>query len=191
MSGLVKAMRGPLLSGPLGSASSLTALARWTSGLSPVVVLGPLWLGKAMSETGRVLMLVEPDERPVAVRARRRATKISKPLEIALAGVELPLRAGSLAALVVENAAGLEEADAVRWMEALAPCLRPGGRLIAADATSSKAAAARVAGVFLSAALIDLVQEWPRDGVVLTVGVAPAAPVAAARFPAAAAVTAV
>jgi hypothetical protein len=44
-----------------------------------------------------------------------------------------------------------------------------------------------VAAVFLSAALIDLGQDWPRDGVVLTTGVAPAASIAAARFDAAAA----
>ena len=42
--------------------------------------------------------------------------------------------------------------------------------------------AARVAGVFLSAALVELIQEWPRDGVVLTVGTAPAAKVVTARF---------
>ena len=73
-------------------------------------------------------------------------------------------------------------AEAERWIAALAPLLRPGGRLIAADATSSDAAAARVAGAFLAAALTDIVQEWPREGAVLTVGVAPAAAVVAARF---------
>ena len=62
------------------------------------------------------------------------------------------------------------------------PLLRPGGRLIAADATSSDAAAARVAGAFLAAALLEIVQEWPREGAVLTVGIAPAASVTAARF---------
>ena len=43
-------------------------------------------------------------------------------------------------------------------------------------------AAARVAGAFLAAALLDIVQEWPREGAVLTVGIAPAAAVTAARF---------
>jgi hypothetical protein len=178
-------MRGPLLSGPLGSASALHALARWTTDAErrgPLVVLGPLWLGDRLAAASPVLMLVEPQDRPSVLRTRRRAAKASRPLEIAMAAADLPLRPGSLGALVVENAAGLGLDEAVRWIGALAPCLRPGGRLIAADATSSKAAAARVAGVFLSAALIELVQEWPRDGVVLTVGVAPAAPVAAARF---------
>jgi hypothetical protein len=176
------AIRGPLLSGPLGSTSALQALARWTAGLDPVVVLGPLWLGGALASSQRVLLLVESDDRPAIGRARRRAARSGRQLQIALAAAELPLRPGSLGALVIENAAGLAAPQAERWVEALAPCLRAGGRLIAADATSSTGAAARVAGVFLSAALIDLTQEWPRDGVVLTVGVAPAAAIFAARF---------
>jgi hypothetical protein len=175
-------MRGPILSGPLGSAAALQALARLTAGFDPVVLLGPLWLGVALATSAPVLMLVEPEDRAAVGRARRRAIKASRPLEIALAAAELPLRPGSLGAMVVENVAGLSPAEAARWIEALVPCLRPGGRLVAADATSSGEAAARVAGVFLSAALIDPAQEWPRDGVVLTVGVAPPAPIVAARF---------
>jgi hypothetical protein len=83
---------------------------------------------------------------------------------------------------VVENVGGLQDDEAARWLAALVPCLRPGGRLIAADATSSTAAAARVAGAFLSAALSEIVQEWPRDGALLTIGVAPTASIVAARF---------
>src|SRR5204863_4643528 len=98
----------------------------------------------------------------------------------------LPLGRGVLAALVVENVGGLQEDEAIRWLAALVPCLRPGGRLIAADATSSTAAAARVAGAFLSSALTEIAQEWPRDGALLTIGVAPAPSVLTARFPAAA-----
>jgi hypothetical protein len=178
-------MRGPLLSGPLGSAAALQAMARWSTGLvpeSPAVVLGPLWLGEALAATGRVLMLVEPDHRAALARVRRRAARAKRPLQIALAAAELPLRPGSLGLLVVENVAGLPTDEAARWLAALAPCLRPGGRLLAADATSSTEAAARVAGVFLSAALVDIVQERPRDGVVLTVGLGPAAAITAARF---------
>src|SRR5262249_59582734 len=100
-----------------------------------------------------------------------------------LAAAELPLGRGTLPALVVENVGGLQDDEAVGWLPALGPCLRPGGRLIAADATSSTSAAARVAGAFLSAALTEIVQEWPRDGALLTVGVAPAASIIAARFP--------
>jgi hypothetical protein len=175
-------MRGPLLSGPLGSAASLAALARWIDGAAPVVVLGPVWLAETLAERQRVLFLDEPDDRRVLVRARRRAEKSSRPLDLAVAGAELPLRRGSLGALVVENVAGLATEEAMRWVAALVPCLRPGGRLVAADVTGSAEAAARVAGVFLSAVLVELSQEWPRDGVVLTVGTAPSAAIIDARF---------
>jgi hypothetical protein len=175
-------MRGPLLSGPLGSAASIDALGRWIAGVGPVVVLGPVWLAETLASTTRVLYLDEPDDRRVLVRARRRAQKAGKPLTIGLAGAEVPLARGSLGALVVENVAGLSAADAAHWVEALVPCLRSGGRLVAVDATSSPEAAARVAGVFLSAALVDITQEWPRDGVVLTIGAAPTPPVVEARF---------
>jgi hypothetical protein len=178
-------MRGPLLSGPLGSTASLTALARWIEGAGPVVVLGPVWLAETLAQAAPVTFLDEPDDRRVLVRARRRADKAGRPLTIATAGAELPLRRGSLGALVIENAAGLPAEEAQRWVEALVPCLRPGGRLVAIDGTSSPEAAARVAAVFLSAALVDLAQEWPRDGVVLTIGTAPVTAVIDARFGAA------
>ena len=182
----VNRMRGPLLSGPLGSAASLAALGRWTSGVGPVVVLGPVWLGETLAATTPVLRTVlfldEPDDRRVLVRARRRAVKAGKPLTIAVAGAELPLRPGALGVLVIENVAGLSAEEAGRWVSALVPCLRPGGRLVAVDATGSPDAAARVAGVFLSAALVELTQEWPRDGVVITAGLAPSAAVVEARF---------
>ncbi len=139
-------MRGPLLSGPLGSQPSLEALLRWSFGQAspeggagappaaapasaPVVVLGPAWLGSAVARGGRALLLVESDVRPQAVRALRRARKESQPLDVALAAAELPFRRGSLSALVVENVAGLAAAEAERWIAALAPLLRPGGRL--------------------------------------------------------------
>ncbi len=180
-------MRGPLLSGPLGSQPSIEALLRWTApgaapDRAPVVVLGPPWLGAALAAGGRTLLLVEQETRPQALRALRRARKESRPLDVALAAADLPLRPGTLSALVVENVSGLPPDEGERWIAALAPVLRPGGRLIAADATSSDAATAAVAGAFLAAALTDIVQEMPRDGVVLTVGVAPAASIVAARF---------
>ena len=116
------------------------------------------------------------------MRARRRAHKQNRALDVALAGAELPLGRSVLPALVVENVGGLQPDEAARWLAALVPCLRPGGRLIAADATSSTTAAARVAGAFLSAALTEIVQEWPRDGALLTIGVAPTSSVIEARF---------
>ena len=176
------AVKGPLLSGALGSAPTLAAVLRWTEGRAPVVVIGPPWLGDAVATAGRVLVLVETESRPVAVRARRRARKQERALEVAVAGADLPLGRGVLAALVVENVGGLQEDEAIRWLAALVPCLRPGGRLIAADATTSTAAAARVAGAFLSSALTEIVQEWPRDGALLTIGVAPSSSVIDARF---------
>jgi hypothetical protein len=175
-------MRGPLLSGPLGSAASITALERWTIGVGPVVVLGPVWLAETLAASATVLFLDEPDDRRVLVRARKRAVKASKPLTIAVAGAEVPLRPGTLGALVIENAAGLSAEEAGRWVGALVPCLKPGGRLIAVDATTSPDAAARVAGVFLSATLVELTQEWPREGVVITAGLAPTAAIIEARF---------
>jgi hypothetical protein len=181
-------MRGPLLSGAIGSAASLGAIVRWAVGAEPVVVLGPLWLGETLAQACKVVMLVEADDRASVKRARRRAVKAGRALEIALAGAELPMPLGSVSALVVENVAGLEAAAAEKWLAALVPTLRPGGRLIAVDATASTGAMARVAGVFLASSLMGLIQERPRDGVALTVGVAPSAAIMAARFPSAAAV---
>jgi hypothetical protein len=175
-------MRGPLLSGPLGSAASITALGRWIAAAEPIVVLGPVWLAETLASSAPVLFLDEPDDRRVLARARRRAVKAERRLQIGVAGGELPLRRASVGAFVIENVAGLSADEAARWVAALVPCLRPGGRLVAVDATGSAEAAARVAGVFLSAALVELTQEWPRDGVVLTIGLAPSAPVVEARF---------
>jgi len=57
-------MRGPLLSGPLGSQPSLEALLRWTHGHAPVVVLGPPWLGAALARGGAAMVLIETEGRP-------------------------------------------------------------------------------------------------------------------------------
>src|SRR2546429_7788860 len=130
-------MRGPLLSGALGSASALEALLPWIRSPDPVVVLGPLWLGEALAAELRVLMLIASDDRQVVKRARRRAHRAGRALEIALGGAEVPLRPGSVGVMVVENVAGLDQGAAAKWIAALVPCLRPGGRLVAADATSS------------------------------------------------------
>jgi hypothetical protein len=175
-------MRGPLLSGVLGSAASLGALLRWAKGADPVVVLGPLWLGETLAAELSVLMLVATDDRPAVKRARRRAQRAGRAFEVALGAAELPLRPRSVGAMIVENVVGLDPAAAARWLATLVPSLRPGGRLIAADATDSPPALARVAGAFLGAALIGLVQEQPRDGVVLTVGEAPDERIMSARF---------
>jgi hypothetical protein len=54
--------------------------------------------------------------------------------------------------------------------------------LLALDATDDPAVEARLAGLFLGSALEHIVQERPREGVVLTVGTAPPAPVISARY---------
>ena len=179
-------MRGPLLSGPLGSPACLDAIARWAGSPTtkqPAVLCGPLWLGETLSQVFPVVMLVEDLDRPGTKRARRRTGRAGRPFEVALAGAELPLRPRSVTTLIAENVAGLEAAAAEAWLQALTPLLHPGGRLIAADATGSATAMARVAAAFLSASLIELVQEQPREGVVITVGRAPVAPIMAVRFP--------
>jgi hypothetical protein len=183
-------LRGPFLSGAVGSTASLEAILRWARGSATdlVVVLGPLWLGVALASELRVVMLVATDDHPAVKRARRRAHKARRAFEVAVGGAEVPLRPRSVGAMIVENTAGLDAVAAARWIEALVPSLRPGGRLIAADATSDVAAMARVSGTFLSASLVGLTQEQPRDGVVLTVAQAPDARVMSARYaPAAAA----
>jgi hypothetical protein len=67
-------------------------------------------------------------------------------------------------------------------MTALVPALRPGGRLLAFDATDDPGVETRLTSTFMSAALGDLVQERPRAGVLLTVGIAPVAEAVALRF---------
>jgi hypothetical protein len=177
-------LRGPFLSGALGSTPSLEAILRWArpAERDPVVVLGPLWMGVTLAAELRVVMLVATDDHAAVKRARRRALKAGRAFEIAVGGAEVPLRPRSVGAMIVENAAGLDAVAAARWIEALVPSLRPGGRLIAADATSDVAAMARLSGTFLSAALVELTQEQPKDGVVLTVAQAPDARVMAARY---------
>ena len=115
------AVKGPLLSGALGSAPTLAAVLRWTEGRAPVVVIGPPWLGDAIATTGRALVLVESETRPIAVRTRRRAHKQNRALDVALAGAELPLARASLPALVVENVGGLQDDEARRWLAAPNP----------------------------------------------------------------------
>lgn len=166
----------------MGSASTLDAVVRWLDVASTVVVIGPLWLGEVLSTRVRVLLLTEPEERQHARRVVKRTTGTDHRLTVALAGVDLPLFAGSVDALLVESASVLDAESIARWMATLVPAIRPGGRLLALDATDNPAAEARLSGLFLAASLGEIVQERPREGVVLTVGVAPPAPVIAARF---------
>lgn len=156
---------------------------RWLRQATPVAVIGPIWLAETVSAEVSTLLLVEPEERRRADRAARRARAEGRRLMVALAGVGLPLHRGSLGALVVEGASTLSGDAVARWMTALVPALRPGGRLLAFDATDDPAVETRLTSTFLSAALCDLVQERPRTGALLTVGIAPPAAVIALCFP--------
>jgi SAM-dependent methyltransferase len=175
-------MRGPLLSGPLGGAPVLEALAGWLRGVAIAVIIGPLWLGETLAAEIPTLLLIEREERERARRVARRAAASGRRLAVAVAGAELPLHDGTVDALVIESIATLDAETAARWMSVLIPTLRPGGRLITADVTANPAVEARLAGLFLRAALTGISQERPRDGVVLTVGAAPAAALVATRF---------
>ena len=157
-------------------------MARWIEAGGPVAVIGQLWLGATLAAKVPIVLLAEADERDRARRVARRAAAAGRSLTVVLAGAELPLARGSVGALLVDGAATLDEESFARWMEALVPALRPGGRLIAADATGSPAVEARLAGAFLAAALTEIVQQRPRDGVLITVGVAPPDPVVSARY---------
>ena len=76
-------LRGPFLSGALGSIASLQAILRWAKAGAgdPVVVLGPLWLGVTLAAELRVLMLVATDDHAAVKRARRRALKAGRVFE--------------------------------------------------------------------------------------------------------------
>ena len=153
-------------------------------------MIGPLWLGEVLSASVRVLLLVEAEERARARRTVKRAAKKvpeetptpGHGLTVVMAGVGLPIGLGAADALLIEGAAMLDVEAIARWMATLVPAIRPAGRLIAVDATDDPSAEANLAGLFLAAALRDIVQVRPRAGVVLTVGTAPPAPVVAARF---------
>jgi predicted O-methyltransferase YrrM len=182
-------MRGPLLSGPLGSSTVLDALLVRLRGAGKTAVktavIGPLWLAETLSAEIPVVLLIEPEESGRARRIARRAATDGHRLTVVIAGVELPLQPGAADALVIEGAAALDAEALARWTAALVPALRPGGLLIAADVTDDPAVEARLAGQFLGAALTGIAQDRPRDGVVLTIGTAPEAALVKARFEAA------
>jgi hypothetical protein len=175
-------VRGPLLSGPLGTVAVLDRMLTRLRGHGPTVVIGPLWLGETLAAELPVMLLFEPEDRARARRIARRATTGKLRLGAVMAGVELPLGRGTAGALVIEGASALEEPAAADWMSVLVPALRADGLLIAADVTDDPAVEARLAGLFLASALTHVAQDRPRDGVVLTVGRAPSAAMVRARF---------
>lgn len=169
-------MRGPLLSGPIGSRATLQRLVELLGAAQPRLVVSNLWLAEALAAQQPVLALVEPDERRRALRAVRRLG--SARLVVALAAEDLPLRAGGLGAIVLTELLAVEAEDAAALVATLGRALAPDGVLCALDAPAGPAEEARLAAAFLAGGLRRIGQERPRDGAVITLGTAPAPAVA-------------
>jgi hypothetical protein len=180
-------MRGPLLSGPLGSSATLTWVVERLRPHGAVVVLSALWLAEALAAALPVLALIEPDKRRAGRKAQARAARQGHRLLVAEAGEALPLGREGAGAFVVEGLSDVEEdATVVEFLVSLAASLRPDGVLLALEVTKTADVQERLAGLFLGAALTGISQDLPRDGVVATVGRPPPASVLAARLGAAA-----
>jgi len=191
-------MRGPLFSGAVGSSAVLERLSALVEGKQPVVVLSAIWLAEILARTTPVCLVVEPHRARAARRARKRVARArarlerrsarSQPvrdaagqtpadsgfdLQVAVAGEELPLRSKSVSAVVVESLGELALEDGQAYVRALAPLLQPGGYFIALDRTRDPRLQARLCGHFLSGCLVSIGQERPKEGAVITIGLAP------------------
>jgi hypothetical protein len=176
-------MRGSLLAGPLGHRTTLERVAELARERPPVVVLSALWLAEALASSMPVAALIESDVVRGARRALRRARDGGQHLLVAAAGEELPVRAGAAGTLLLEGLGDIEQpGEAAEFLARLARHLRPDGQVVALEATKSPAVEARLAALFLSAALTGIVQERPREGAVLTIAAVPSAAVLAARL---------
>jgi hypothetical protein len=149
---------------------------------SPVVVLSALWLAEALAAEMPVLALVEEEKRGAAVRAQRRAHRQGHPLNVMVAGSEVPLGRSTVGAVLVDSLVDIEEESAAcDLLLGLLPALKPDGVVISLDATKSPSLEARVAEIFLAASLARITQIRPRDGALLTAGHAPHPAIVAAR----------
>ncbi len=152
------------------------------------MVLSALWLAETLSADLPILALVEEEKRSAAVRAVRRTGKAGRPLLVVSAGEDVPLRRGTIGAILIENLMDVEDlAAAEELLVGLLPALRPDDGVIGSlDATKNQEVEARVSGLFLAAALTGIAQFRPREGALLTVGHAPGPTIVtarAARFP--------
>jgi hypothetical protein len=176
-------MRGPLLSGTLGSQATLARVCGLVRERSPVVVLSTLWLAETLATEIPILALVEEEKRAAALRSRKRAHRAGLPLTIVMAASELPLAAASVGAVLVDSLVDIEEPSAAaELLLGVLPTLQPGGIVISLDATKNPDLEARVSSIFLAASLAHIAQIRPREGALLTVGQAPHAAVTAARL---------
>ncbi len=142
-------------------------------------MLSSLWLAAALAEEIPVIALVERDRAVAAARARGKARKAGQQLWPLVAAEDLCLRPGSAGALVIEALTDIEDA-AADYLIGLMPALRADGSVVSLDATKDPATEARIAGIFLAAALTGITQERPKEGALITVGQLPPAVVLAA-----------
>ncbi len=171
-------MRGPIMSGAVGSPETLRRLRQMAGERPPTVVLSTLWLASALAGEIPVAVFIEPDKRPAARRAVRRAARTNRRLLVVAAGEALPVRPASLGSILVENLLDIEaDTLAADFLRSLTPMLRPGGLLVSVDASKRRASEARLAALFLMAALTEIGQQRPRDGAVITNGVVARIPV--------------
>lgn len=176
-------MRGPLLSGSLGSQATLARVSSLVRDCSPVVVLSTLWLAETLATEMPILALVEEEKRAAALRSQKKARKTGLPLTIVMAASELPLACETVGAVLVDSLIDIEEPGAAaELLLGVLPTLRPGGIVVSLDATKSPELEARVSGMFLAASLVHIAQMRPRDGALLTVAQAPHPAVTAARL---------
>ena len=172
----MRAMRGPLLSGAVGSAVTLRLLSEMVRGHAPVVVIRSPWLGLTLSSEIPVLGLL-PREAVAAARRRRRRKNPGPPSQFVLAGAALPLAARAAGALVVPDLAEVPPPELVPLLLQLAELIRPEGLLIEIDRTKDAAVEARLAGALLSAGFSGIIQQRPREGALFTHGRPPPAAV--------------
>jgi hypothetical protein len=179
---IVPDMRGPLLSGALGSPATLDRVCRLVRGHEPVVVLSALWLAETLAAEIPVVALIELEKRDAAVRGLRRARKLGLPLAIVAAASEVPLATGSVGAILVDSLVDIEEqAAAHELLVGLLPALKPDGIVVSLDATKNPALEARASEIFLASSLAHITQLRPREGALITTASTPPAAVSAAR----------
>lgn len=174
-------MRGPLFSGPIGHAATLSRLLDLARAAEPVSVFSSVWLAAALSEHIPVLLLVEPDQRSAARKAVQKAGVAGRRLTVVVAGEQVPIADGSMGTVVVEGLTEVEPPDLPRFLRGLARTLAPQGRVLALDNARDGESESRVAGAFLAEGFRGIAQERPREGAVITLGHAPLPGVLQAR----------
>ena len=175
-------MRGPLLSGALGSPATLDRVSDLVRTRLPVVVLSTLWLAEVLATEMPVLALVEEQKRKAALRVKRRGDKTARPLSFVVAASEVPLARESVGSVVLDSLVEIEDqAAASDLLVGLLPALRPDGLVISLDATKSPALETRVSEIFLAASMARITQLRPREGALITMAYAPHPAVIKAR----------